>query len=893
MPEEIKTTEPEIKPEKKSPRRPIVILLILLIIAVALCVQYFLTQRHPESYISPRFQVYAQVPSLKTVYREWINLEAADIVLSSPNFQAIRKMLIDFRAQSLSRNILFQGLLDVRADIIIGENYQTLAIFDLGWRSLFTRLMPIVGPNLNLNNITIIRKKGQVLFQAQVATNSVLYFSFKDNLLLLSPSQAVLDRAFERADNGDNLFKKGDQELLRKMANSRSSTLKFLVDTDMLLRENIGRLDNGAALLNNLTFPRQSLFAVKIDNQTINLELSAAIDSPKDGISKILKHSPQEMGALSFLPDDTALISSINLGNFKDLYHLTLDFSGEKVEQIYKKAEEASMLLLGMGLDELVFDWIGSEVGVVQTASAHEPLFYCKIKSRDLFHKSMDKISASVLLDGDSSIVLDSVRLNRIKLPDFLNGVLESFQLHVPSPYYIELGNYLFLSLDAENLARLVSTYKAGKTLPKLEAYKKISGANTLRASLLLYYQLDQYTPFFLTSNSILSEILSLYGRGFMTLSPDNGLWTVKLSAHKLEKTTIKNFPGFPLKASGNITSPVIPMVFPGSSVPWLVYTQNSKDLIIQDLSATEKYIAAMEDDSTLLEPLSDDEKTIMGYSSGGSFYRFDKKGQQIPPFPLTTTCRASFTPVPLNDKYAVYSRDEKKVLLIDKSGSVDTFPFEPPSTLVSPPAYRNGRWAFYPKSFDNQIILTDPSGQVITGWPVSTDGICYGSPLFARKGELTGVFIQTQSGKLFGWDLFGKPISGFPLELQGVFYQQPTVYPISAMDEDALLTLAEDGSLRLIGLDGKVMLERKLGDCNGKEAKILLADLNKDGRKEIVIYQNKNSIMALDQHLSDLPGFPVKGNTSPQFTDLNRDGKLEMITAGVDNTIYAYTLDF
>jgi hypothetical protein len=63
------------------------------------------------------------------------------------------------------------------------------------------------------------------------------------------------------------------------------------------------------------------------------------------------------------------------------------------------------------------------------------------------------------------------------------------------------------------------------------------------------------------------------------------------------------------------------------------------------------------------------------------------------------------------------------------------------------------------------------------------------------------------------------------------------------------------------------------------------------DGGSEILLYGSGAFIAGYDDAFRPLPGFPVKGATLPQLVDLDRDGVMDLVTAGLDGKVYAYTM--
>jgi hypothetical protein len=95
-----------------------------------------------------------------------------------------------------------------------------------------------------------------------------------------------------------------------------------------------------------------------------------------------------------------------------------------------------------------------------------------------------------------------------------------------------------------------------------------------------------------------------------------------------------------------------------------------------------------------------------------------------------------------------------------------------------------------------------------------------------------------------------------------------------------------------MLGMDGVTRLQVRVPDLDGRRAQILCADLHHDGRQEILLYGADAFIAGYDDSFRPLPGFPVKGCSRPQVLDLNKDGGVELVSAGIDGKIYAYAVN-
>jgi hypothetical protein len=196
----------------------------------------------------------------------------------------------------------------------------------------------------------------------------------------------------------------------------------------------------------------------------------------------------------------------------------------------------------------------------------------------------------------------------------------------------------------------------------------------------------------------------------------------------------------------------------------------------------------------------------------------------------------------------------------------------------------------------DGNVYAFDSQGRNLPGWPVRTGLAPEPTPYLRaagykdvtrpREAVLTApavgslfgngdldVVVSTSSGNVYAWDSKGKLLSGFPVSISR--HLTPSKVPTAAFD----------------GRTG----------MRGTWAAPVLADLNGDGRLEIVQSSWDDWVYAIRPDGSDLPGWPVqpvlrasqrqqlisKGYKEwidarviapPSVGDINGDGRLEVI---------------
>ncbi|HUJ73583.1 MAG TPA: hypothetical protein VL359_01945, partial [bacterium] len=279
----------------------------------------------------------------------------------------------------------------------------------------------------------------------------------------------------------------------------------------------------------------------------------------------------------------------------------------------------------------------------------------------------------------------------------------------------------------------------------------------------------------------------------------------------------------------------------------------------------------------------------IWAVSPGGTVWRFGPRLQLMPPFPVATAIASPMPPKLIDGKLALFSRADSALVLVGPDGShgISGAPLDSP--LLTAPDALGDRITFYPKSFDARIHVRDLSGAEADGWPVSVTGISLSAPRFVPSGTTFRVVFLTQAGVLSAWDPPGSMASGFPMTLPGVYYATPQ--PLVMDGQPALAALAQDGTLSIVGMDGTVLHQAVVPDLDGRNARIMTADITRDGRQEILLYGSGAFIVGYDSSLRPLPGFPLKGVSTPQLLELNHDGRLDLVTAGLDGKVYAYAL--
>ncbi|MBN2536302.1 MAG: DUF3352 domain-containing protein [Spirochaetales bacterium] len=875
----------------------LVFILIILIIAVGLIVYYYVTKQDAASYLPDDFFIYVKIKSLRDIYDNVIDLKAVDLVFSSSkDLKAIQKTILEFKSNEISKNYFFKKLLEVRADVVIAPDYSPIIVLNPGILSLVTRFFPQVNSILKLEGVTTTQQGKLTYHHFQTGENGGVFFSVKDNLVFLSPNVEHIKNLYKNYETDKNLMSNKDAMDLREKIKAGGFTEVYVNSRNLI--DSIAEGNNELkSILEQITFNSYSAFSFRLSNRDIFLSAYTTLSVPNDKLRNFLSYNPSSLQVIKYLPASTNIYTTLNCKSFKDLLDIVFYFKEGPDSKTMKTIENSAKMLLGATTDELLFDWVGSELGVFTMEATSDPVVFLKVQDAPALEKALKKITDAIFFDRDTSLVLDNVRVNRIKFPAFIKGIVDLFIKGIETPYYITLGDYIFFSINAENLSNLSNHYKSNETLIREDNYKAVTQEIPKNANIFLYYDLSSALPAFLAQNTLINRLFRLYETGVFSIHYNENEVKVQISASGVAGNKTVSFPGFPVPADTGIESDVYCSDVTGSKSDDLVYIDNNNNLIIRDRMDEKEYSAPVEKNSDIYIP-RERKKEIVVFSQSGTLFLFNGEAHPLDPFPLITQYKGSFFPQEYLNTLVFYSDVDKSLYFVSQKGNEERFHFDFSSALLSPPAFLDGLAAFYPKSFSGTVYLTDMEGNVLDGWPREGGSISYCSPVLFKneKNEIMVLFL-TQSGVLSMWGKDGAPVNGFPVYLKGVFYNNPVlissgISPLYGKNGGkAILVFSADGDFILVSMDGEIIKEKRVPDTGDRRARFLLFDIDRDGIEEIFVYGIKNHVIGIGRNFELLPGFPVKGSKKPSFTDLNFDNIYEMVVGSYDGNIYAYTL--
>lgn len=166
-------------------------------------------------------------------------------------------------------------------------------------------------------------------------------------------------------------------------------------------------------------------------------------------------------------------------------------------------------------------------------------------------------------------------------------------------------------------------------------------------------------------------------------------------------------------------------------------------------------------------------------------------------------------------------------------------------------------------------LIVLNNDGTFFPNFPVSVGGAILGPPAIADlddDGDMD-IIVATLNGNLSVFDSStGQLLPGFPLAMPGGSQNPITIANLDAdEDPDILVTTSTAGYILAYHHDGSVLFQKNVGGQIKTGA--VVADVNNDGTKEIIVIGATGIVHVLTPAGIDLPNTPINVNQAVECT--------------------------
>ncbi|UTY33744.1 VCBS repeat-containing protein [Treponema putidum] len=863
----------------------LVILLVLVLPVAGFLIYSAIDGINPIEYIPEGHYAYVNIDSAGELLQKTLSMRTVDSVLNSPETAQLQGALRSLRASPLLSSWWFGSASNISLDIAAYPENNFLIFAKLGFRSAVTRLSPIIlkfYPDLlsDLKELKPIEENGISFWQYDLGGGQAVYFlNYKDSVIA-STSKNLFFSALSKKNEDEHI------KTLRKfIKEKKGGSLSILSDVNYFTKDTPKDDSISNNVVRTLKFPEDAKINLSLDYKDISLSGLCKWETESEGLNTILQRQAFIPGILNRLPKSTDYISLINMGDPQFLFQNGNDVLGSSILKAYESANKASKFIFNKGIEDLLFSWMGEEIGVFEVKQSDVPIFFVSLKDEKLCRQAFELIYTSFFINRNISALVDGIRIPRIEFPDILMGLLRAFKVELPTPFYVIEGGYLYLSQSAEALASTLNDVKRGDLLVKTENWKNITRSISPETSVFVYYNLENQVPSFLRTNQVLQSVLKGFGRGLISIRFEKEK-TVKFEvyAQKTEAHALGELSAFPFEFNSKLNS----YLYCGkgtNNVPFAYWVSGSN---LYALNLADKQLKSIKlDDKAYLN--LDIKKgvvnSVWAISARGSVYKTDYNLNAASGFPILTGEKLSSSPAIIQDKIVIPIANKPVLLYVDSSATF-YYSDEMNTRLRNSPLVYGDFITAIPRSFDSFMYIFDDKGKIVSGYPKELDGISAVQPILYKNNTYEAVLTEKGLFSLQPALIRGKEDAVYSIDLNSSCKTQP----VYSENLKMFFLITDNGFLYKIDTECNIIDKIPLKQKNASDYLITLIDLDADGYDDVLVSGGGNSIYAYNANLSPLNGFPVAGTGIPYLIDVDGNGKPELITCGIDNRIHSYT---
>lgn len=895
--EEIEKQEKSVNKKKSSAVgkffKGFFIVLFVIIVAVAGYLGFCAFDSKNVLEVFPRdYSFYVHTDSAVDTVESVADLQAMDVLLSSDSFKGFRKAFMSYRSASFRGNSYFNFLANRKVDAAVYTRKgkaEFIACLDLSWLSAASRNAKVLYDYARghseieeLNDLNYFESDDFSYFiYKSKDSESPVYIVCIKNLVLASSSLELLKQAVLTDDLPS--YKAEEVELLKSSA---GNGIRVVVDAKYMVNSISGNgNDIIASLAKLLDGDNLSVVDFNITDSDISVDLSVpfAINTENpSALEKVLAKESTSPLLLNRSVDCIQYYTFLNAGSLEELKDAVFPLvpAEKKIDDTWESADSLCNSVLGLSLDELLFSWSGKEFAAFGVEHQNDPVFAIQINDEKKRQEVFEKITNSFLIKEDNSLILGGVRLSRISVPNFINWLLEKFDIKMPSPYYMVHEGFIYFSESPESLSAIYTNSVAGKPLVKNVNWKSVSTDMDNESTVSLYYNLERSVPFFMRKNKDISNVLKLYTIGRFDVKLGDNKLELKLHACARKSGDLTNVPGYPFKLNGK-SDPDNFVIESGSSPQALFWVENGKMLNCLNLASLETKVVNLMDNCYIAaaNETSKDKGILWCTTTHGDVYLYNRELEVMDGFPVVLGTRISASPSA--GKNCVYiPLEDGTIAKVTASGGSDIISCGE-EAIDSRISVAGDYLAAYEKGFLGNIYTFKNERIENKDNPVFVPEIGFDSAALMKTSGHPYVGFVSQAGNMYVWRN-NEMVENFPVELEGKFQIN------CQASEKYFYALSDEAILYRVSADGEVLAVR-IPNSTAHEA--YLSVIKVDGKYQVFVCADANVIYGFNENLELLSAFPLVGWGRPVFADVDGDKITECLALTLDRKITAWKL--
>lgn len=872
------------------------ILIVVLLVAGWLGVNYFIKADIVDS-VPSDYSVHLRTDSVWDSVNPLLDLKATDIILNEAGFSKYNELLVDFRKSSLRKNTGVDLVLSRRLDFMLYENNSFVVVLDTGFLAGIAKLAPYALKYISIKNLSVIESPEGIHLEYKNG-ESVYYVIIRKNLVIVSSSEDLFEKTLNAGFASEYSVQK-KQSFEDKLSVPFAVTADSIKVLEMVVQDN-PYLDYISGALNKEE-PATIDFGITDKNLNLSLKIPYDLEVMKteNPVTSLLLRESKIPVTIQKLPESVQYYTTISACSLEEMknafFFASLDSNGW--EDKWKTGEKLSKTVFRTSIEDLIFSWTDDEFSVFGLEQKPDPVIAIKVKDEEKRRKVFDTLFASIILQSDTSLIMDNVRLPRIEIPDFFQGILELFGIRLPSPYYMVKDGFVYFSQSPENLAAINAAIKNGTRLTQNETWQETSKNDSQNSSVSLYYNLERSIPFFLKKKTSVSKILELYNVGRLNLKLSGDHAEISLGAVESKNTSSLVLSGFPISLEEPVTTSLVASSIKGSRV--IFYGQKDK-IVSYNLATQERFERKIENLKFITGAYGEQKGTggtLWAVTADGTVYYLTEKLKDPSGFPLVIGQIPSSAGTASKDGL-LYNAKGQTLVTVSENGKWSGIDVDSFDDITSAPVPGKNFTLLYEKSFLGGIHVIKDSKDFDL---IDVEGMAFGQPDYIKqknsgavKGSVKIGFVL-QSGKMLLIDYVteGDMVGSYDFdieELDGVFYLNAKACG------NSFVALSEDGTLYAVDVT-KNIYERvtkvKIPHMTARSGFITVVDFDHDGSDEVFVCGDGNIIYGFRENLELIGSFPVSGYGVPLFFDLDGNKFNECVCLSLDNKINGWKINY
>ncbi|MBO4319684.1 MAG: hypothetical protein J5857_04370 [Treponema sp.] len=887
------------KPKKKTWRvlRFLIAFFLFIILLILIWVGICWMQKVPARSVIPSgYSVFMHTDSAYETFDPLLDLKATELFMSAPELRGAGDLLNELKNSGVRNKKSFKKLTSRKTDIAFYSDdeglFNFLAVIDMGPYACLSRLSPLFLKHIKqgpLKDIEYVKDDSFLPYYKMTNQGSDVYFKPYKNLIIASSSMKLFTRALLDSPFEDSYTQ--EEELA---FSSDKGSLKMIVKPRVLFRALTGSNMVTREIDRILSEKIPASISLDVSESNIKINMSFPIDSSRteSPLGSLLTGKSTVPSFGSNLNGSITNYTLLNIGTLYDIKEDVFPLFPEelKAQEIWSGAQYFGKILFGMKLDDILFSWSGKEMAVLGIKGEDNPVFALEVSDTEKMIQVFKTLSSSPLVKTKFSKGKNGVILQQLKLPSFMEKLLLLFKIKLSSPYFFVQDGYLYLSQSPQALSAVYDSSDSSENsdnyvLKKNVYWDLISGNAELPASISVYYDLKEKTPFFMDGDSAFTRALSYYSSGRCDISFDTDTMNINLCAFSTEGGSSRNAGSFPVKTEGVPTSEL--MIEKTKKAQRLFWIEDESVLRSLDIKKMEQKTAPvkLEDEEKLYAVVADNSKKkdalLWCVTASGNVYLLNGKFEVQKGFPVSVGSPLT-SDIECSGDSVLFSVKDDAFVTVSKDGAIQKIDIPFKGAVQSKPVILDNLIAVCDRTYIGAIYIIQDGKCINTENPIIADGLGYGSPELVKIGGKPAVSFITQDGQIKSWWTDGTPLPASPVLLEGNFYCGVKT------DGKNLYAISEDARIFKVSYSGKV--EWKM--IPGAEAKdaYISSIVDEDGFT-LYVTVNGNKIYAFNSELNLEPGYPVSGYGKPVILDIDGDKETECLTADKEKRINAFCL--